>query len=99
MLPEYPQIGTWFLPQINCLADCGSIKIIEPDTPSIKPMRGVLISIADKGPYVVDGSIRDNGIAMPMSDRLIGGHINTDGSIEVREREGIRSGRLSIPLM
>lgn len=68
MLPEYPQIGTELLPQINYLADRGYIKINEPNTPTINPMRGVLVSITSAGQDVVDGSVQDNGIALPMSN-------------------------------
>ncbi len=69
MLPEYPQISTELLPQINYLADRGYIKVIEPDNPIVNPMRGVLVRITDKGQDMVDGSVQDGGVCLPRCDK------------------------------
>lgn len=65
MLPENPQIGSEIVPQINYLADRGYIKIIEPDAPTMNPMRGVLVRITDLGQDVVEGTRADEGIVLP----------------------------------
>ena len=65
MLPENPQIGTELVPQINYLADRGYIKVIDPDNPSVNPMRGVLVRITDRGQDVVEGTAQDSGIILP----------------------------------
>lgn len=64
MLPENPQIGAELVPQINYLADRGYIKVIDPDNPTISPMRGVLVRITDRGQDVIEGTVQDSGIAL-----------------------------------
>lgn len=65
MIPEDPQIGSEIVPQLNYLSDRGYVKVIEPDSPSMNPMRGALVRITDKGQDVVEGTIPDDGIILP----------------------------------
>lgn len=65
MIPENPQIGSELVPQVNYLKDRGYIKVIEPDSPTVNPMRGVLVRITDRGQDVVEGTTPDEGIILP----------------------------------
>lgn len=62
LLQENPQISSEMVPCINFLMDRGYITVIQPDEPSINPMRGALVRITDKGQDVVEGTVKDPSI-------------------------------------
>lgn len=62
LLPENPQINGEMVPSINFLVDRGYIAVIQPDDPTVNPMRGALVRITDKGQDVVEGTTKDSSI-------------------------------------
>lgn len=62
LLEVNPHIGSDIVPCINFLADRGYIAVIQPDVPSVNPVRDVLVRITDKGQDVVEGTTRDPSI-------------------------------------
>lgn len=65
MLPENPQIGSELVPQLNWLRDMDYIRVVEPENPSVNPMRGALVRITALGQNVIEGNLRDTCVLLP----------------------------------